>query len=85
MAGDRGCAAATKRAQLIRNTLYFHGNSITEPLIVLGIYVLVGLILMIIFSWGRLRWWLAETQGGAKRIGGVNSDEAIGTAAIPPA
>jgi hypothetical protein len=70
---------------LIRNTLYFDGNSITVPLIVLSIYAVVGAVLVIIFSWGRLLWWRADTgpesTGWPKVIG---PDEETGTAAIPP-
>lgn len=72
---------------LIRNTLYFGGNSITQPIIVLAIYALVGAALVTIFSWGRLRWWRADKDndtGGADRRRGISSEEEIGTAAIPP-
>ncbi len=41
---------------LIRNTLYFHGNSITVPIIVLSIYVIAGVVLVTLFSWKRLGW-----------------------------
>lgn len=70
---------------LIRNTLYFHGNSITVPLIVLGIYAFVGIVVVTIFSWGRLLWWRAdkgpEASGWPKVIG---PDEEVDIAAIPP-
>lgn len=70
---------------LIRNTLYFDGHSITVPIIVLGIYVVVGVVLVTIFSWGRLLWWRGdkgpEATGWPKAIG---PDEEIGVAAIPP-
>ena len=49
---------------LIRNTLYFHGNSLTQPLIVLGIYVVVGAALVIFFSWGNVLWWRGGKGGG---------------------
>ena len=41
---------------LIRNTLYFGGNDITEPIIVLSIYVVIGAALVLFFSWGHLHW-----------------------------
>ena len=72
---------------LIRNTLYFGGNSITQPIIVLAIYVLVGMALVTIFSWGRLLWWRGPKDADidhTKRPGGISPDEEIGTAAIPP-
>ena len=72
---------------LIRNTLYFGGNSITVPIIVLAIYVLAGAALVTVFSWGRLRWWRAdkdEVTGGPEPRGGISPGEEIGTAAIPP-
>ena len=52
---------------LIRNTLYFDGNSITQPLIVLGIYVLVGAALVIYFSWGNVLWWRGDKGNGGKK------------------
>lgn len=70
---------------LIRNTLYFNSNSISVPIIVLSIYVFVGIVLVTIFSWGRLLWWRAdkgpESTGWPKALG---PDEEVGTAAIPP-
>jgi hypothetical protein len=72
---------------LIRNTLYFHGNSITQPIIVLAIYVLVGLVLVTILSWEKLQWWRADQDtppDSAQRAEVINPDEEIGTAAIPP-
>ncbi len=66
---------------LIRNTLYFGGNAITVPIIVLSIYAIVGAILVIIFSWGRLLWWRSNTTPPTKVI---SPDEEAGTAAIPP-
>jgi hypothetical protein len=33
--------------------LYFGGNAITTPIIVLSIYVVIGGALMTYFSWGR--------------------------------
>lgn len=70
---------------LIRNTLYFGGNAITVPIVVLGIYVVAGIVLVTIFSWGRLLWWRGAKgpqAGGPPGI--IGPDEAIGTAAIPP-
>ena len=72
---------------LIRNTLYLHGNSITQPIIVLAIYVLVGGVLVTILSWEHLQWWRAHQgnpPGGAKRPEVISPDEEMGTAAIPP-
>jgi hypothetical protein len=72
---------------VIRNTLYFHGNSITQPIIVLAIYVLVGGVLVTIVSWEQLQWWRADKDrgsGGAKRPEVISPDEETGTAAIPP-
>ena len=54
---------------LIRNTLYFHGNSITQPLIVLGIYVVVGWALVTYFSWVNVWWWRAD-KGNSKKTRG---------------
>lgn len=72
---------------LIRNTLYFHGNSITQPLIVLGIYVLVGMVLVTLFSWGHVLWWRGRNDqgtGGTKLGEAISPTEELGTAAIPP-
>jgi hypothetical protein len=70
---------------LIRNTLYFSGNDITVPIIVLSIYVIVGAVLVTIFSWGRLLWWKGKKGTDTTRPSGViGPDEEIGTAAIPP-
>jgi hypothetical protein len=72
---------------LIRNTLYFHGNSITQPIIVLAIYVLVGLVLVTILSWEKLQWWRADQDNppeNAQRPEVISPDEETGTAAIPP-
>ena len=71
---------------LIRNTLYFGGNAITTPIIVLSIYVVIGGALVTYFSWGR--WWIERKE--RKEAGATGSppvidpDEEIGTAAIPP-
>jgi hypothetical protein len=73
---------------LIRNTLYFHGNSITQPIIVLAIYAIVGAVIVTILSWERLHWWRADkdqSAGGTKRGEIISPDEEMGTAAIPPA
>ena len=70
---------------LIRNTLYFHGNSLTQPLIVLGIYALVGAALVTYFAWGNVLWWRAGNGNGDKKPREtVIEEEEIGTAAIPP-
>lgn len=62
---------------LIRNTLYFGGNSITQQLIVLSSYVVAGAILMTFFGWGRLRWWRDQNKT-------LDQAEETGIAAIPP-
>jgi hypothetical protein len=69
---------------LIRNTLYFGGNDITTPIIVLSIYVVIGAALVLFFSWGHLHWKgkKEETTGPPEPI---DPDEQIGIAAIPPA
>ena len=70
---------------LIRNTLYFHGNSLTQPLIVLGIYVVVGAALVIFFSWGNVLWWRGDKgKGGKKPRETISPEEETGAAAIPP-
>ena len=66
---------------LIRNTLYFDGNAITQQIIVLAIYVVVGIVLVTIFSWGRLFWWRGPRTPRGEAI---SRDEEIGAAAIPP-
>jgi hypothetical protein len=71
---------------LTRNTLYLHGNSITQPIIVLAIYVLVGTLLVTILSSERLQWWRADRDnpsGSAKPPELISPDEETGTAAIP--
>jgi hypothetical protein len=45
---------------LIRNTLYFGGNAITVPIIVLGISVVIGAALVTLFSWTN---WPKGTNG----------------------
>jgi hypothetical protein len=68
---------------LIRNTLYFGGNAITTPIIVLGIYVVIGGALVTFFSWGHWR----KGDKGTSTTGPpavIDPDEQIGTAAIPP-
>lgn len=62
---------------LIRNTLYFDRNSITQQLIVLSIYVVAGAVLMTIFGWGRLFWWRGPNNA-------ITRDEEVGIAAVPP-
>ncbi|MGZ4185476.1 MAG: hypothetical protein ACXWMB_06145 [Candidatus Limnocylindria bacterium] len=72
---------------LTRNTLYLHGNSISQPIIVLGIYVLVGTLLVTILSWERLQWWRrtgdADLPDSAKPAEVIGPDEETGAAAIP--
>jgi hypothetical protein len=70
---------------LIRNTLYFDGNAIMVPIIVLSIYVIVGAALVTIFSWGRLLWWRGpkgNRKEGHPQV--LDPDEEVGTAATPP-
>jgi hypothetical protein len=74
-----------KGVTLIRNTLYFDGNDITQQIIVLSIYVIVGLALVTIFSWGRLLWWRGPKGAGVTRRGdAVSEEEELGVAAVPP-
>ncbi|WUH90883.1 hypothetical protein OG900_12805 [Streptomyces sp. NBC_00433] len=56
---------------LIRNVLYFNGNNITEPLIVLGLYALGGAAVI-----GYLGRWRP-----VRRIGAAHAAEPAGTAA----
>lgn len=71
-------------ATLIRNTLYFHGNAITQQLIVLSVYVVVGAILVELFSWARLQWWRKHPEA-KQRKPLISAEEEAGVAAIPPA
>ena len=64
----------------VRNTLYFDGNAITQQLVVLSIYVVVGAALVTISTYGRPLWWR-----GAKRRPPISPEEEGGIAAIPPA
>ncbi|MEU1184325.1 hypothetical protein ABZ464_43280 [Streptomyces sp. NPDC005820] len=66
---------------LVRNTLYFDGNAITQPLVVLSVYVVAGTAVVIIATYGRLLWW----RGGRKRRPPLTPEEESGIAAIPPA
>ncbi len=71
---------------LIRNTLFFDGNAISQQLIVLGVYVVVGAILVTFFSWGRVLWWRAPKEpDGGRRRDAISPDEELGVAAVPPA
>ncbi len=67
---------------LIRNTFYFDGNGITVPIIVLGIYVVVGAAFVTIFSWRPT--WLGKKEAGTTDSGIIDADEQIVAAAIPP-
>lgn len=70
---------------LIRNTLYFDGNDITQQIIVLSIYVIVGAALVTIFSWGRLLWWRGPRgPDRAQRREAISPEEETGIAAVPP-
>jgi hypothetical protein len=70
---------------LIRNTLYFHGNAITQQLIVLSIYVIVGAALVTVFSWGRLLWWRGpKSRPRPPRHQAISPQEEVGVAAVPP-
>ncbi len=53
---------------LIRNTLYFGGNAITTPIIVLSIYVVTGGALVTYSSWGR--WWIEREKRKAAATAG---------------
>ncbi|MEW2120258.1 hypothetical protein AB0945_34785 [Streptomyces sp. NPDC005474] len=66
---------------LIRNTLYFGGNSITQPLVVLSIYTVLGAALVIILTYGRLLWW----RGAKRRRSPISAEEEGVIATIPPA
>jgi hypothetical protein len=70
---------------LIKNTLFFDGNAITQPIIVLSLYVVVGVALVTYFSWGRLLWWRGpKGTEGPKRREEISPAEQIGVAAVPP-
>ena len=69
---------------LIRNTLYFGGNAITTPIIVLSIYVVVGGALVTLFSWTRFHVKGKKESGTTKPPENIDPDEQIGIAAIPP-
>ena len=69
---------------LIRNTLYFGGNDLTVPIIVLGIYVVVCGALVTLFSWTRFHVKGKKDIGTAKPPEIIDPDEQIGIAAIPP-
>jgi hypothetical protein len=70
---------------LIRNTLYFSGNNITTPIIVLSIYVIVGAALVTIFSWVGIPWRKEKKgTGTTEPPAAIGPDEQIGIAAIPP-
>ncbi len=53
---------------LIRNTLYFGGHEITLPIVVLGIYVLVGAVVV------RMLCWRGHTRSTG---GGQTEDEEL--------
>ncbi|WP_326659414.1 hypothetical protein [Streptomyces canus] len=65
---------------LVRNTFYCDGNAITQQLVVLSIYVVVGAALVTISTYGRLLSW-----HGAKRRPPISAEEEGGVAAVPPA
>jgi hypothetical protein len=69
---------------LIRNTLYFGGNDITVPIIVLSIYVVVCGALVTLFSWTRFHVKGKKEIGPTKPPESIDPDEQIGIAAIPP-
>ncbi|MER6443971.1 hypothetical protein [Streptomyces venezuelae] len=66
---------------LVRNTLYFDGNHITQPLVVLSIYAVVGAALVTVLTYGRLLWW----RGAKPRRSPISPEEEGGIATIPPA
>ncbi len=71
-------------ATLIRNTLYFHGNAITQQIVVLGIYVVIGAVLVELFSWARLQWWRNRPEAQHRKPV-ISPEEEAGVAAMPPA
>lgn len=56
-------------------SLYFAGHDITLPIVVLGIYVLVGAVVV------RMLWWRGDTRSTGGRQA---DDEELAIAAIPP-
>jgi hypothetical protein len=68
------CRRAT--ASISSATLYFGGHDITLPIVVLGIYVLVGAVVM------RMLCWRGDTRSTGGR---QTDDEELAIAAIPPA
>lgn len=52
----------------IRNLVYFDGNALGTPLIVLALYALVGAVVMV--AAGHTRWTSAREVAGAGAIGG---------------
>ena len=67
------------------HTLYFGGNAITMPIIVLSIYVVIGAALVLFFSWGHLHWKGKKEETSTTGLPEViDPDEQIATAAIPP-
>jgi hypothetical protein len=69
---------------LIKNTLYFDGNAITQPIVVLAAYVVVFAALVTVFSWGRLLWWRAPNSDAGLPQERITRDEELGVAAVPP-
>ena len=69
---------------LIRNTLYFGGNDITVPIIVLGIHAVIGAVLVHIFAWERFHVKGKNDIHPKKPAEIIDPDELIGIAAIPP-
>ncbi|MFE2218497.1 hypothetical protein ACFW93_42120 [Streptomyces canus] len=65
---------------LVRNTLYCNGNAITQQLVVLSIYVVVGAAPVTLSTYGRLLWWRST-----KRRPPISAEEEGGMAAVPPA
>lgn|GEM_PF-5612194 len=63
--------------------MYFDSNDITVPLIVLGIYAVVGSAFVTIFSW-RPTWLGKREPDGTGSPEVIDADEQIGVAAIPP-
>lgn len=57
------------------------GNSITQPLVVLSVYVVVGAALVVVLTYGRPPWW----RGAKWRRSPISPQEQGGIAAIPPA
>lgn len=59
-------------------------HSITQPLIVLAVYGVIGILLVYLFSLGRLLWWRGQKDTGVHRSKALSPEEEVGIAAVPP-